>query len=584
MLRAYDGDTAFWKERLHYLLDHADAFDDAEELFTAEESESVIRSIAEIKVIDPAVGSGAFPMAILHKLTLALRRLDRHNWLWESLQKEIAGDRARSAFDTTNQDERDAELKEISDTFEKYRRSDFGRKLYLIQNSIFGVDIQPIACQIAKLRFFISLAIEQNRDLDAANFGIKASTEIWRRGFVAADTLLGLQSQQSLNSERARHLEQQLHANRQRHFHATTRRRKLALSDMSKELRAELSTELQLIGMPASDAARIANWDPYDQNGSANWFNTGYMFGVSDGFDIVIGNPPYIQLQRSGGKLADRYMSAGYTTFVRSGDIYVLFYEKGCQLLSSNRGLLAYITSNSWLRARYGRTLRRLLSEEHTPLLLLEMGKDVFDAIVDTNILVLHAGGENGPFKAIDIEAQDVEGFPPQAKLWGRVRTDGQHPWRVLSLTEESVLDKVTATGVPLRQWDVRINRGITTGYNAAFIIDTKTKDILTNEDRRSAEIIKPILRGRDIQRYQAEWAGLWLIFSSARIAEDDFPAVRGHLLPHKQRLLKRKGGADPRTGQVPYEWWQLQVDYYKSGTYKDSPRRNHSGWIITNR
>ena len=177
----HDGDTEFWRERLHYLLDHADAFDDAEELFTAEESESIIRSIADIKVIDPAVGSGAFPMAILHKLTLALRRLDRHNRLWESLQKEIAGDRARSAFDTTNQEERDDELKEISSTFEKYRRSDFGRKLYLIQNSLFGVDIQPIACQIAKLRFFISLAIEQNRDPNARNFGIKP-LPIWRRG------------------------------------------------------------------------------------------------------------------------------------------------------------------------------------------------------------------------------------------------------------------------------------------------------------------------------------------------------------------------------------------------------------------
>ena len=117
----------------------------------------------------PAVGSGAFPMGVLHKLTLALRRLDPDNTRWEALQKELAA----AAFNTQNQQERDDELTEISDTFERYRDSDFGRKLYLIQNSIFGVDIQPIACQIAKLRFFISLAIEQEADRNAENFGIK---------------------------------------------------------------------------------------------------------------------------------------------------------------------------------------------------------------------------------------------------------------------------------------------------------------------------------------------------------------------------------------------------------------------------
>ena len=120
-----------------------------------------MRAIAGLKLIDPAVGSGAFPMGALHKLTLALRRLDPQNTLWESLQKELAGRRAAAAFEEPNQAERDAELEEISANFEQYRGSDFGRKLYLIQNSIYGVDIQPIACQISKLRFFISLAIEQ---------------------------------------------------------------------------------------------------------------------------------------------------------------------------------------------------------------------------------------------------------------------------------------------------------------------------------------------------------------------------------------------------------------------------------------
>ena len=131
-------------------------------------------------------------MGILHKLTLALRRLDPDNLIWESLQKELAGKRATVAFDTADQAERDAELQEISATFQRYRDSDFGRKLYLIQNSIYGVDIQPIATQIAKLRFFISLAIDQESTDDAGdNYGIKPLPNLETR-FIAADSLLGL--------------------------------------------------------------------------------------------------------------------------------------------------------------------------------------------------------------------------------------------------------------------------------------------------------------------------------------------------------------------------------------------------------
>ena len=169
-----DGDAKFWQERLCYLLDYADAFDDAQDLFDEEEVKGIVKAISEIKVLDPAVGSGAFPMGVLHKLTLALRRIDPDNKSWEELQKERARQKANDAFDTKDDDARSEQLSEISETFAHYRDSDFGRKLYLIQNSIFGVDIQPVACQIAKLRFFISLTIEQTPTEDKSkNFGIK---------------------------------------------------------------------------------------------------------------------------------------------------------------------------------------------------------------------------------------------------------------------------------------------------------------------------------------------------------------------------------------------------------------------------
>ena len=147
-----DGDLSFWEERLRYLIDYEDAFDDANELFLEVEVEGIMQAISELKVLDPAVGSGAFPMGILQKLTLALRRLDPDNRHWEALQKARASEKAESAFDTKEKQVRNTQLLEISETFQQYS-GDFGRKLYLIQNSIFGVDIQPAACQTSFFHF-----------------------------------------------------------------------------------------------------------------------------------------------------------------------------------------------------------------------------------------------------------------------------------------------------------------------------------------------------------------------------------------------------------------------------------------------
>ena len=389
-----DGEGEFWEECLRYLLNYDDAFNDADELFEEDKKGDIVRAIADLKVLDPAVGSGAFPMGVLHKLTLALRRIDPDNERWKALQKERAREKADAAFETKDQQERNAELLEISETFEKYS-GDFGRKLYLIQNSIFGVDIQPIACQIAKLRFFISLAIEQQPDSASDNFGIKPLPNLETR-FIAADTLLKLKDERMLTSETAQSLERQLLENREQHFHASTRRKKLAYKKKDKQLRGKLAQALESLGFPADDANKIAEWDPYDQNASAEWFDTEYMFGNRDGFDVAIGNPPYVQLQKDGGKLGHLYKDSGYETFARTGDIYQLFYERGCQLLTPQRGMLAYITSNSWLKAEYGKTTRRYFSEQHTPLRLLEMGKDVFEnAIVDTSALILREGSGN---------------------------------------------------------------------------------------------------------------------------------------------------------------------------------------------
>ncbi len=550
-----DGDMAYWQERLRYLLNYESIFDDANELFEKEEAVGIVRAIAEIKVLDPAVGSGAFPMGILHTLTLVLQRLDPDNKRWEALQKERARAKADAAFETKDHQERDAELLEISETFEQYS-GDFGRKLYLIQNSIFGVDIQPIACQIAKLRFFISLAIEQEADENADNFGIKPLPNLETR-FVAADTLLRIQEADQLDlfRQQIETLKTKLLENNERHFHATTRQKKLVCKTEDKRLRTELAQELLAAGLPQDDAHKIAQWDRYDQNAKADWFDPEYMFGMTRGFDVVIGNPPYIQLKKNRGELRRRYQDADFETFAATGDIYQLFYEKGCQQLIPQRGLLAYITSNSWLKAQYGKSTRRYLAEQHTPLRLLEMGKGIFEnAIVDTNILIVRNDKSNEIGKAIDMDRLPNKNFPPVEDLWGELRPHGENPWCALSATERSIMDKMEAVGTPLKEWDISINYGIKTGYNTAFIIDNPTKDMLITQDANSAEIIKPILRGRDIKRYEANWAGLWLIDSHngydniPPIDIEDYPAIKSYLDKFYTRLEKRQD-----KGVTPY-------------------------------
>ena len=307
MAQPSDDDGDFWRERLRYLLDYADSFDDAKELFEETEKDRVVKAVSQIKVLDPAAGSGAFPMGILHKLTLALKRIDPQNERWETLQKEHATNRAATAFDKTDKQERDAELQEISNIFETYKDSDFGRKLYLIQNSIYGVDIQPIACQIAKLRFFISLTIEQKTDEKATNFGIKPLPNLETK-FIAADTLIGLakQGQMTLTDAKIQKLEKQLQANREGHYNAKVRKTKLKYITRDEELRNKLAKELKAIGFDNANADKIAQWNPYDQNGIANWFDPEYMFGVNSGFDIVIGNPPYVRVEKQSTEMRQK--------------------------------------------------------------------------------------------------------------------------------------------------------------------------------------------------------------------------------------------------------------------------------------
>ena len=264
------------------------------------------------------------------------------------------------------------------------------------------------------------------------------------------------------------------------------------------------------------------------------------------GFDCVIGNPPYIQLQKMGAD-ADALQKMNYETYERTGDIYCLFYEMGMKLLKPG-ALLSFITSNGWMKSAYGKALRAMLTSQYQPSLLIDFaGYKVFDsATVDVNILSVIKSNTQHETTACSIKKDEFE----VEKLSDYVQThavlssfSSSESWSILSDIERSIKAKIEAIGTPLKDWDLQINYGIKTGFNDAFIIDSaKREEILDacqteDERQRTAEIIRPILRGRDIRRYGYDWADLWLINTHngirgeiERIHIEDYPAIKQHL------------------------------------------------------
>ncbi|RKU32958.1 hypothetical protein C6495_09990 [Candidatus Poribacteria bacterium] len=527
-------------------LRHLLAYTDEPHQFTPAETEQLITAIDTLNILDPTCGSGAFPMGILQKLVFLLGKLDPGNAQWR--QRQLARVRSTiaaaeqiddSTFRESTIDELERELASINEAFER-NELDYGRKLYLIENCIYGVDIQPIATQIAKLRFFISLIVDQRIDDTQPNRGVRPLPNLETK-FVAANTLLGIEGQLSLRSPDISEKERQLAAVRRRHFTARTPRTKARYRHQDALLRTEISALLHDLGLPSGTAQELAAWDPYNQNASAAFFDAEWMFGISEGFDVVTGNPPYIQLQKSGGALGRLYQNADFETFARTGDIYCLFYERGIRLLASD-GHLCYITSNKWMRAGYGKALRRFFAENIQPIKLLDLGPDIFDATVDTNILLCSRASTvpvaRGPVPREAIACTVTEKYKHTATSLAAyaeengVRFPLPEPgaqWAILSDIERQIQAKIEAVGTPLKEWDISIYRGIVTGYNTAFLIDNQTKEGLVSADPKSAEIIKPILRGKDIGRYQANWKSEWLIatFPALDMDINTYPAVK---------------------------------------------------------
>ncbi len=528
---------------------------------------AVIEALDEIKVLDPACGSGAFPIGILQKMLLILQKVDPESieWVIRQLEK-IPNLLVRKAF----------EEKLMNENW-KYKH-----KMGIIQNAIYGVDIQPIATEISKLRLFLSLIVDESVIEAKDNKNIHPLPNLSFK-FVTANSLIPL-GDEGETILRYQNIIKGFDAIRERYLHAHNTNEK---EQIKKDFAAlnhslmqsltetpyqqsnfldETQEHIDFGGEKDSYLYKLLNWDPFSDKASS-WFEPKWMFGIKDGFDIVIGNPPYIQLTKNlddKRKFADLYKDCKYQSFERSGDMYCLFYERGVQLLSPG-GVLCYITSNKWMRANYGGALRKYLAENTQARILIDFGGfKVFDsATVDTNILLTQNSAPGKPQgSACSIQADFHKGDSISKYVAERgipLPVFSAESWIISDDSAQKLKAKIERIGIPLKDWDVSINYGIKTGYNEAFIISGAKKDELIAADPRSAEIIKPILRGRDIKRYKADFADLWLIATHngytdglgnkiPRIEISDYPAIKRHLDSYWDKIENR---ADQ--GSTPY-------------------------------
>ena len=453
-----------------------------------------------ITVCDPAIGSGAFPVGMMQEIV-----------------------RARSA---------------LTPYFNEVReRTPYHFKRHAIQSCLYGVDIDPGAVEIAKLRLWLSLVVDEE---DVKH--IKPLPNLDYK-VVAGNSLLSVKKRLFNQDLFAR-----LEVLKPRYFNATDRREKEAFKHEIDGLIHDLT-----------NGRAVFDFEIYFSE----------VFHQNGGFDAVIGNPPYVR--HEGIKdLKSALKTESYECLTGTADLLVYFYERGVKLLRGG-GTLALITSNKFYRAGYGEKLRGFLTRELTLNRLIDFGDaPVFEAIAYASILV---GVRNAPprdSKAIAYTWEDGVTFERISRVvpergqqirQTELKTDG---WRLESPEVLRLLEKLRRAGSPLDQHvNGRIYRGVLTGLNEAFVIDSETRDRLVREHSSSKEVLKPYLRGRDVKRWRTEPQGLWLIFTRRGIDIKKYPAVHGHLLPFKKQLMPgTPSGRKPGS----YAWYEIQdnIAYWK--------------------
>ncbi|HAB16480.1 MAG TPA: hypothetical protein DCE44_08520 [Verrucomicrobiales bacterium] len=587
--------------------------------------EALIAAIGRVKILDPACGSGAFPMGALHRLVDLLQKLDSNNESWKRDRlaearryRQLLEESGAAKDEVAACDARIADIEKSFDT--RFHALDFSRKLYLIENSIYGVDIQPIATQIAKLRFFISLVVDQKVEPKAPNLGVRPLPNLETR-LVAADTLIPIEkSENDLLTGELDKLRAELAAIRHEHFNARSpaAKRKWRAADEAK--RGEIADLLERNhALPKESARKLAAWDPYDQNEFARFFDSEWMFGlpigkvrlqdkapatllgnfalinevggqteltpiasreIDSGFDIVIGNPPYVRMEQI--KHYKDAFSASYACFNPRADLLVYFFEASIRLLREG-GTFSFITSNKWFRAGYGEKLRVWLNQNTRVLQLIDFGDaPVFTAIAYPSIAILQRVGKPVPDSATLRAFNWEEGPPVETFADVFARKSFTMPqaalvadaWRLEGSSKREILKRLRETCTSLGDY-VNGNWywGVRTGLNEAFIIDADRRSALIAQDPKSADLIRPLLRGRDIKRWRLDWAELYIIVFPFGFHDElkRYPAILKHLKQFENELRQRGQCTSSRGGKAEGQHHWLELDNNPKQSFLDA-------------
>lgn len=347
---------------------------------------SIMHSLYDCKILDPACGSGAFPIGILQQMVHILNRIDPENRQWKEMMLNKAIDETSEAYRNSSDEERKELVADIERSFnENINRPDYARKLYLIENCIYCVDIQPIAIQISKLRFFISLVVDQKTNNNPAdNFGIRPLPNLEAK-FVAANTLIGLNSEFSItDTDKVREIKAELKTANHKIFGAKTVKTKRKYKEKIKELRISLAEELKALGfVNETEAQQLASWDMFNQNTSSPFFDSEWMFGVKDGFDVVIGNPPYgVSIKGDYRKKVVEHLGN-----VPDYEIYYYFIQIA-ELFIAKNGILSYIIPNTYLFNTFAIKYRESILKTWTIIEILDCTKfPIFEKAVIRNTI-----------------------------------------------------------------------------------------------------------------------------------------------------------------------------------------------------
>ena len=434
--------------------------------------------IANIKILDPACGSGSFLLGAYKYLL---------NYHIEYYNKKKNKAKFRGSKEDVIKDNGDLTI---------------WIKKQILRNNIFGVDIDSNAVEVTKLSLLMKC--------------------------LEGESPVSIQNNQDLFNERA-------------------------LPSLEDNIKCGNS----LIGSDFYNSHLDLDDDTLYKINCFDWNSKFRDIMKIGGFDVVIGNPPYVQIQGMEKELKEGYKETNYKNYVLTGDIYQLFFEKGLDVLKIG-GIVGMITSNKWMRAGYGAVTRDYFYRNANVNGVIDLGAGRFKgATVDTSIILYSKNDDeikiNEPreFKAIkfydDLSALENIQFGDDGVI-----ANHDKEWVIMNNLENGIFEKIFKHK-PLKDWNINIYRGILTGLSEAFFIDEETKNNLINEDAKSAELIKPLIRGRDVKKYSLKYSNTYIINTHNGIKEKNIPpinikdyqAIKKHLDKYYKQLEKRQDKGD---------------------------------------